>query len=57
VWIHRNIRITLRKPKRKKKIVLASTSGAHIEKIHEKNRGQKISRYCPFVCVLQCFLI
>ncbi len=34
--------------KTKKKILLASKSEAHIEKIHEKNWGQKISRYCPF---------
>jgi hypothetical protein len=38
-----------------KKILLASKSEAHIEQIHEKNRGQKISRYCPFkVNILRC---
>jgi hypothetical protein len=30
------------------KILLASKSEAHIEQIHEKNRYQKILRYCPF---------
>ncbi len=38
----------LRENEREKKILLASKSGAHIEYIHEKNRDQKISRYCPF---------
>ncbi len=38
----------LRENKREKKILLAWKSGAHIEQIHEKNRGRKILRYCPF---------
>ncbi len=33
---------------REKKILLASKSGAYVEQIHEKNRDQKISRYCLF---------
>jgi hypothetical protein len=38
----------LRENEKEKKILLASKSGAHIEWIHEKNRDQKFSRYCPF---------
>ena len=33
------------------KIVLAWKSGTHMELIHEKNRGSKISWHCPFKIV------
>ncbi len=29
-------------------IILECESGAHMRSIHEKNRGKKISCYCPF---------
>ncbi len=45
----------LRENEREKKILFASKSGAHIEYIHEKNREQKISRYCPFKSVITSY--
>jgi hypothetical protein len=36
------------KTKKKRKSLIASKSEAHIEQIHEKIQGQKISRFCPF---------
>ncbi len=44
----------MREKDKEKKIHLASKFGAHIEWIHEKNRGQKISRYCPFKSCPEC---
>ncbi len=45
---HRKFRITSRKRKINQNPFQPRNLGPYIEKIHEKNRGQKISRYCTF---------